>query len=399
MKTTLRTIFVALVATLSFTVGYAQKNNVSSAERIAKKKEADFGEARKLIQQAMANPETKDDAKTYYIAGFIEEQNFTQENLKQVVGETPDRAVMNKALLDMYSYYIKAKEIDNQPNEKGKIRPRYTKSILKAFETNLLYFINAGGYYMEVQNFEDALRAFNAFTSIKAQPEFKGGPVALADSNSMMVDFFSVITAYQAGKKEQAIKLAEKIQDVPYRQNDLLQVLSQTQIEVGDTTAYVNTMKKGLELFPDEAYYSVNLINTYIGQGKDDLAIQTLDAAIKKSPSNVQLYDVMGKLHENAGREEQALSYFKKALEIDPEYMDANYDLGRVYYNMAVTIKSGEGIDKNSDDKARELFNKALPYLEKAYEKDPNQTYYLLGNIYYQLGMNDKYKAIMEKHK
>ena len=399
MKTTLRTIFVALVATLSFTVGYAQKNNVSSAERIAKKKEADFGEARKLIQQAMANPETKDDAKTYYVAGFIEEQNFTQENLKQVVGETPDRAVMNKALLDMYSYYIKAKEIDNQPNEKGKIRPRYTKSILKAFETNLLYFINAGGYYMEVQNFEDALRAFNAFTSIKAQPEFKGGPVALADSNSMMVDFFSVITAYQAGKKEQAIKLAEKIQDVPYRQNDLLQVLSQTQIEVGDTTAYVNTMKKGLDLFPDEAYYSVNLINTYIAQGKDDLAIQTLDAAIKRSPSNVQLYDVMGKLHENAGREEQALSYFKKALEVDPEYMDANYDLGRVYYNMAVTIKSGEGIDKDSDAKAHELFNKALPYLEKAYEKDPNQTYFLLGNIYYQLGMNDKYKEIMEKHK
>lgn len=398
MKTTLKTVLVALVAAISFTASYAQKNNVSSAERIAKKKEANFDEARQLIQQALANPETKDEAKTYYVAGFIEENNFTQENMKQVVGETPDRAVMNKALLEMYRYYLQAKEIDNQPNQKGKVRPRYTKDILKAFENNLLYFINAGGYYLEVQNYDEALKAFKAFRDIKQMPEFQGGPLAVADSNSMMVDFFAVVTAYQADKKELAIELAEKIQDVPYRQNDLLQVLSQTQLEVGDTTAYVATMNKGLELFPDEAYYSVNLINTYIGQGKDELAIKTLETAIERSPSNVQLYDVMGKLHENAGREDEALSYFKKALEIDPEYGEANYDLGRVYYNKAVTLKSGENIDKESDAKATEYFHLALPYLEKAYEKDPDQTYYLLGNIYYQLQMNDKYKEIMDKH-
>lgn len=177
-----------------------------------------------------------------------------------------------------------------------------------------------------------------------------------------------------------------------------MQVLAQTQLELTDTVGYVETMRKGLELYPNEPYYSVNLINTYIAQEKTDLAIQTLEEAIKRSPNNAQLYDVMGKLHENEGREEEAIASFSKALEVDPEYGEANYDMGRVYYNQAVTIKTGENISSENDQKAEELFRKALPYMLKAYEKDPEQTYYLLGNIYYQLRMNAEYDELMKKH-
>lgn len=398
MKTTLRILSVALLAAMSFSASFAQKNNVSSAERIAKKKEANFDEARQLIQQALTNPETKDQAKTYYVAGFIEENNFTQENLKQVVGQEPNKAVMNKALLDMYDYYIKAKEIDNQPNEKGKVKPRYTKSILKAFETNHLYFINAGGYYLDVKKYDDALKAFAAFSAIKAIPEFEGGPIAAVDSNSMMVDFFSVVTAYQADKKELAVEIAKRIQDVPYRQNDLLQVKSQTELELKDTTAYIATLEKGLEIFPSELYYSQNLINAYIGKGEREKAINAIEKAIASDPKNVQLYDVKGKLYEELSQEDVAIKCFEEALAIDPDYGDANYDLGRVYYNKAVAEKTGEKMDANNEARATEFFKKALPFLIKAYEKNPDQTYYLLSNVYYQLKMNDKYNEIMKKH-
>lgn len=396
---TRKAFFVALAATLSFSVAFSQKNNVKSAERIAKDKNANFDEARQLINGAMQNPETMNDPKTFYIAGFIEETNFTTENLKQVVGEEPNREVMNKALLDMYGYYMKAREMDNTPNEKGKIKPRYTKDILKAFENNLLYFINAGGYYFEKKNFDKALEAFNDFRSIKALPEFAGGPIAAADSNSMTVDFYSVVTAYQANKKEQAVELAKKIQDVPYRQNDLLQILAQTQQELGDKEGYAATMDKGMKLFPDEPYYSVNLINSYIEQGKDEEAIAILNKAIENSPNNAQLYDVMGKLHENAGRIEEAIKSLEKALAVDPNFTEANYDLGRIYYNQGVTLKSGDKVDATSEAKAKEYFQKALPYLEKAYEVNPDGSYYVLGNVYYQLGMEKDYEKVMSAHK
>lgn len=397
MKTR-KNLLVLLLATFCMPFAFAQKNLVKSAERIAQKKDANFDEARQLIGQALQNPETANEAQTFYVAGFIEQNYFTQENIKQTRGIEPDRAKMNQALLDMFGYYQKSKELDNKPNEKGKVRPKYTKNILKAYEENHLYYINAGSYFMENEQFDKALQAFQCFQTIKAQPEYAEKPMSVPDSNSMLVDFFAVITAYQANQKDLAIDMAKKIQDVPYRQNDLLQVLAQTQIEQTDTLGYIETMKKGLDLFPDEPYYSVNLINTYIGQGKNDLAIETLEQAIAKSPNNPQLYNVMGKLHENSGREDEALQCFEQALQVDPNYGEANYDMGRVIYNQAVTIKSGEIQNAETDKKAEELFKKALPYLLKAYEADPDQSYYILANVYYQLGMDEEYKAIMSKH-
>lgn len=226
---------------------------------------------------------------------------------------------------------------------------------------------------------------------------FAGTPFAAADSNSMMVDFFSVINAYQTGDKKLTVKLAEEIKSVDYRRNDLYQILSQTYLEMADTVNYVATMKEGLSLYPNESYFSVNLINTLIQTGKSEEAIALLQKSIEKAPNNAQLYDVMGKLYEPTD-EAKALQCFAKALEIDPSFTESNFNMGRVYYNQAVAIKSGDKVDAATDKKAEELFRKALPYLEKAYAGDPDTAYYVLSTVYYNLKMSKEYEAIKAKY-
>lgn len=222
---------------------------------------------------------------------------------------------------------------------------------------------------------------------------FADTPIAAADSNSMMVDFFSVINAYQTGDKQLTIKLAEEIKNVEYRRNDLIQILSQTYLENADTAKYIETMREGLSLYPNESYYSVNLINTLIQMGRTEEAISLLASAIEKAPNNAQLYDVMGKLYETSD-EEKSLEWYGKALAIDPEFTESNFNMGRVYYNKAVTLKSSDKYDAATDKKITELFKKALPYLEKVYAKNPDQCYYVLAQVYYNLKMGDKYDAI-----
>ncbi len=267
------------------------------------------------------------------------------------------------------------------------------KKVKEAFENNLLYFINAGGYYMEKQNYPEALKAFSAFKQIKKLPMFADTPIAAVDSNSMMVDFFSVITAYQTGDKNLTIKLAEDIKTVEYRRNDLMQILSQTYLENADTMKYIATMQEGLALYPNESYYSVNLINTLIQMGRNSEAIALLEKTIEKAPNNAQLYDVMGKLYE-ATDEAKSLEWYAKALAIDPEFMESSFNIGRVYYNQAVTLKSSDKYDAATEKQITELFKKALPYLEKVYAKNPDQCYYILAQVYYNLKMGDKYDAI-----
>ena len=157
-------------------------------------------------------------------------------------------------------------------------------------------------------------------------------------------------------------------------------------------------MREGLNLFPKEPYYSVNLINTYIVQNKYDEARTFLLQAIELNPENPQLYDVMGKLYEESN-EEEALKWFGKALEVDPNYVESLCNIGRIYYNEAVELSDKEeGGVAVAQKKRTELLNKALPYLEKAYGINPDASYYLLGNIYYALGDNAKYEAIQAAH-
>ena len=398
MKTTRKVTLVLLVLMSALTFGCAQTSNVRGADRLSDGSKPNYPEARNLIQQAIENPETKDDPKTWYTAGLIEERAFTGENQKSLKGEPQDLPNMYKALLAMHEYYTKTYEIDHQPNDKGKVRPKFEKKISKAYEDNLLYYINAGGYYMEQKDFKNALKAFQAFREIKRSPLFEGDKIAQPDSNSMMVDFFAIITAYQAGDKQLAIQYGEELKGNGYRQNEVYQILAQTYIEEGDTANYITTMREGLKLFPKEPYYSVNLINTYIVQNKYDEARAFLTQAIELNPENPQLYDVMGKLYEESN-EEEAIKWFSKALEVDPNYVESLCNIGRIYYNKAVEVSDKEeGGMAAAQEKRKALLNKALPYLEKAYSINPDASYYLLGNIYYALGDNAKYEEIQAAH-
>ena len=398
MKTTRKVTLVLLVLMSALTFGCAQTANVKGADRLSDASKPNYPEARNLIQQELENPETKDDAKTWYTAGLVEERAFTGENQKSLKGEPQDLPNMYKALLAMHEYYTKTYEIDHQPNDKGKVRPKFEKKISKAYEENLLYYINAGGYYMEQKDFKNALKAFQAFREIKRSPLFEGEKIAQPDSNSMMVDFFAIITAYQAGDKQLAIQYGEELKGNGYRQNEVYQILAQTYIEEGDTANYITTMREGLKLFPKEPYYSVNLINTYIVQNKYDEARTFLTQAIELNPENPQLYDVMGKLYEESN-EEEAIKWFSKALEVDPNYVESLCNIGRIYYNKAVEVSDKEeGGMAAAQKKRTALLNKALPYLQKAYSINPDASYYLLGNIYYALGDNAKYEEIQAAH-
>jgi tetratricopeptide (TPR) repeat protein len=103
----------------------------------------------------------------------------------------------------------------------------------------------------------------------------------------------------------------------------------------------------------------------------------------------------------------QAEADYKKAVELKPNYFDALFDLGVLYFNHGVAItKLADKItdaakSKAEDIKATAEFNKAMIPLEKALEIDPknNNTMYALSKIYARLALTDKYNAIKERMK
>ena len=399
MKRVLLTVALCVAASAAF----AQKKAVSEAQSIAKSQNADYAEARELIKGALENPETKDQAKTWYVAGFIEDQQFSGERTKQVLGQQPNEPVMYEALGSILPYFEKAYELDQLPNEKGKVKPKFTKDIKGILSANHVYYINGGAYYFDQKDYKKAYDFFEQYLKISDMPMFKGEPTAERDSNFMTVQFYAAVAATQLGDSKTAIAALERAKNTDYRANDVYQYLCYEYEQAKDTVNLEKTLEEGMQKFPNEPYYLMSLINNYIYSNRNEKAIEYLNTAISKDPNNAQLYDVMGRVYETGLKDyAKAEEYFKKSLAINPDYVESLSNLGRVYYNQGVN-KQGEANMINDAKqyqaelaKAKDFFKQAMPYFEKVHQLKPDDRECMtaLRGIYYNLNMGDKFDAI-----
>ena len=400
MKRVLVTIGLCLMTTVVF----GQKKAVSDAERIAKDSKPDFNEARTLIKGAMENAETKDDAKTWYVAGLIEDTQFSTENMKQILGQKPDEAVMYEALGNILPYFKESYRLDQLPNEKGKVKPKYTKNIKGTLNANILYYLNGGAYFFDQRNYKRAHDFFEQYLDIADLPFMKGEKAAARDSNFMIVQFYAAIAAMQMDDPQQAIKDLNRAKGTDYRRFDVYQSLCYVYDQVlKDTVGLEKTLEEGMKLFPDSSYFLNNMINVYISTKRNEQAMQLLNTAIAKSPNNAQLYYALGSVYEVGLKDEaKAEEAYKKALDLDPENPSNIFSVGRLYFNQGVSLldKANSLNDQNQykaeKAKAEAMLRKALPFFEKAHKLKPEEREYMIGlrGIYYNLSMNKEFDAI-----
>ncbi len=59
------------------------------------------------------------------------------------------------------------------------------------------------------------------------------------------------------------------------------------------------------------------------GAGKADQGIEVLKLAVELHPKVANLYDSLGEFYVNKGDKQKALEYYRKAIEVDPNYPNA----------------------------------------------------------------------------
>ena len=405
MKRVLLTVALCVAASASF----AQKKAVNEAQSIAKSPNADFAEARNLIKGALENPETKNDAKTWYVAGFIENQQFDAENTKQVLGQQPNEPVMYEALYNILPYFLKAYELDQMPNEKGKVKPKYSKDIKSILGVNQQALFNGGAYFFDQRDYKKAYDYFNQYIDVANLPMFEGTPTAAKDTAFITVQFYAAVAATQLNDSKTAIAALERAKDTEYRQFDVYSYLCYEYEQARDTVSLEKTLAAGHVVFPDSSYFLNSLINIYVSTNRNEKALEALNLAASKQSDSKQLaniYNVLGYVYETGLKDyANAEKNFKLALEKDPALVDAMANLGRVYYNQGAN-KRNEA-DNITDTKqyqeqinvAKEFFKQALPYFKQAHEAKPSEMEYMivLRNIYYTLDMGAEMKAIEDK--
>ena len=385
----MKKLFFAAVLLVASTMVFAQKGKVTSA--ISYKDAGKLDKAWETIKETLdpANPKAEKTINwtgTWQARGEIIEAIILSkdENYKKLVENTVEEA---------YKSYMKAIELDEKGGNPG------LKIKLLTFSNTL---INQAVEAYQANDYVKATDYFEKKLAIDQTPMFKTD--ATIDTAIM---YNAGLAAMNAKQYQKAIKYFADCAKYGYNGGSSYAQMISAYQSLGDTVKSVEIMKQAFEKYPDDQSINVQLINYYIMSGQPNEAISYLDKAIAKEKENSSFYLAKGVALDKLGRPDDAIEVYKKAIEVKADNADAYYNIGVIYFNRGVkqfdvanAIPPSDQVKyeaekKKSDDE----FTKAVPYLEKAVEYNPKDTYISeqLKNLYFRLKMMDKYEKMNKK--
>ncbi len=356
---------------------HAQKAKVGNATIMLQNGEV--LKAKESIDIAMQSDEVKATVRGWEVKGDVYKSIY---ETKVHFPQNPN------ALFTADEAYRKAFEIDQLG--KGK-----RKTIISNNLSNVaIYLYNEGLALYKNEDFEKAYSYFDACQSINSFM-LENKLTDKIDTNAVLV------TAYAASnskKYDVAKTLYEKLIGMDVDNANVYSFLAEIYNLEGDTDKMVDIVEKGRAKFPDNAALRVSELNYYIKSGKADQAIDKLKEAVENDPTNHTMYFALGSAYDQLGDKENAAITYQKAIDAKPDYYEAYFNLGAIYYNDAVEIN--KQMNEMTDWKAAQamepernsLYEKALPYFEKAYALNTNDAGIkgALKEIYARMNMMDK---------
>jgi len=341
------------------------------------------------------------------VAGLIGNKENDALYQKALLAQPFDADVKGKAILESYAYYLQANKLDQLPDAKGKVKPKYAKDIkasLKDYYKVPQNLISYGASLYDKKNYEGALTVFETYLDIPKLP-LMNNEISMSDSSYKMIKYYAAIAAKNAKKDDKAIALLESLKGDNYETVTVYQLLYEQYYAMKDTVKSVKALKEGFEKFPSEAWFLQNLINQLIYSGKTADALVYLNTAIEREPKMAQYRFVKGNLDESLGNTDAAIAAFDKAIELDPTLADAYAGKGRLYYNKAVKMSEVANTIKDVKTynaevkKIEEVFKQSIPFFKKAAELNPKEVEYkkTLKNLYYRLKMDADFEAIKKE--
>lgn len=399
----MKRVLFSMVLLMAVSFAFAQEKNVKEAKSIAGEVKPDFAKAEQLINEALTNPETKDNATTWDVAGYIQKRINEKEMENAYLRKPYDTLKVYNSVLNMYNYFVKCDELAQIPNEKGKIKNKYRSANSKTILAERPNLINGGIQYFNLNQNEEALKFFAAYVDAATLPMLEKENLLEKDTILPQVAYYATLAADRVGDKDAVMKYAQYALKDKENGQFAMQLLTDAYKAKGDTAKWVEKLQEGIVKFPENQYFFANLVDYYSSSNQNDKAMQFANDMLAKDPNNKLYLYVKAYLYHNMKDYEKAIEFYKKTLDVDPTYAEACSNLGLVYLLQAQDYADKAPTDINDPNYAtaqaniKKFYEEAKPYYEKARELKPDQKdLWLQGlyRVYYNLNMGPEFEAI-----
>ena len=252
---------------------------------------------------------------------------------------------------------------------------------------------------------------YNTGKFAEAAPMFKKAydiakSLGSSDANDMLN--FAATSALRAEDYATALGYFNELKNNGVDGVDVYKHLAACYNGMGDSENAMAMINAGLEKDPSDASLIVEKVNAYMKEGKTVEAVEDINKLLALDPQNAQLLFVLGTIYGDENNKdvyntEKAKKYYEDAIEINPDYYDAIYNLGALYITMSNKLKTEANelplnkVKEYNDlvKQAEDLVRTGLPYVKKAYETQPTpEVKNVLKTMYVQLKMNEEAKAL-----
>lgn len=363
------------------TVGaFAQNSAVNKADRF--RQNGDLVKAKEFIDQAIVHDKTKGKGRTWFVYGQVSDDILNSE-------DPAVNALDPMALEHALQGYQKAMELEREGSN------FHTLSSLN-IENLWGGLLNRGANFYQEGDNQMAMEWFDKAKLVK--PEDTTAYLYSGISAQSIEDYAAVLTNFR------------KLVELGYNDVSVYNsIIYYTKSFEKDTASTLEWVRKAREVYPSDGELRKQEVNLLIQSGRIEDAKNGLLEAISDEPGNANLLFNLGYLYEVLEERDLAVENYKAAIDADPEYFDAVYNLGVYFYNEAadlykeandLPLREYDQKGKALEDQARGSLAESMPYMEKAVELRPEEPiiWNTLSTIYTRLSMADKAEAAYNKY-
>ncbi len=256
------------------------------------------------------------------------------------------------------------------------------------------YNFNQGVANWEKQDYKGAFNAFN--TALEYMP----GDTTLI--------YYSGLAAIQNQDYKNGIeKYKQLIDRTDFSSHKIVMIdLPKLYLSLKDTASAIEYAAKAVEAYPEDKGAAVQNIELNLIVGNNEEVLSNIQSQIAKDSGNKNLYYYLGIAESANNNPSNALAAYKKAIELDPNYADANLNAGVVLMNMVRDdlneLNSANFSGATQSAKLKELKDKLKPvedFFTKVTEVEPTNASALRGlKQYYDFVENDaKSKEVAQR--
>jgi hypothetical protein len=378
----MKKIMMAALLLLGSSAAFAGDSEPLKAITSAK----DYAQAVQLLKANLGQlASNQEKAKAYNHVTKLALSKFDKENAVQTANMQAQITKQKEEAYDTLGFYeaaynatvdgLECMKYDAMPDEKGKVKPKFTSALTPLISNARMQLITAGNYYAQKNNQDGVLKYWGTFLDTDDNPVF----AASKEQEKQFIGqvaYYSALYANQAKLADKAIKYVEiAIQDPEMAQQakNLKMALAQQNLKThADSVAYVNTLKAEYEKDKKNDVAFGTLCNMYTALNMKAELNAAIADKLAADPENFTAWALKGQtlMNLNSTAEnpnwDECIAALKKASELD----QAN-PVVLTYLGFSINAKAAQVNNDRAAQKA--LYTESVGYLEKAKGLDPNR--------------------------